>query len=284
VEIGRFGVRVAQLRQADPGESGDAARELEELGYGAVWMSAMGPEGLEEAVRAPLAATGSIVVATSIVSIWTHPAGPTAELYRRIDDEFPGRFLLGLGVSHELLVERAGHDYTRPYSAMRSYLEELDAGGVPPSGRVLAALAPKMLELSRDRAAGSHPFMSPPAHTAWARTVLGEGPLLAPDLKLLLETDPGRARELGRKAIAFHISLPNYVANLVRSGFEEADVQDGGSDRLVDAVVAWGGPEQILGRAQEHLDAGADHVVLEPAYGADAPLPREAWQALAPGR
>jgi probable F420-dependent oxidoreductase len=124
--------------------------------------------------------------------------------------------------------------------------------------------------------------MSPPEHTAWARSAIGDAPLLAPDLKLLLETDPVRAREAGCKAISFHITLPNYVANLLRSGFSEDDLLDGGSERLVDAIVAWGEPEQVLARAHAHLDAGADHVVLEPAYGADAPLPREVWQRLAP--
>jgi probable F420-dependent oxidoreductase len=280
--LGAVGVRAAHLHGSDRGLIADAAAECEELGYGAIWIPAARPEVLEGDLRALLAATRSLVAVTSVASIWTHPASSAAALHARLTAEYPGRFLLGIGVSHDVLVNRApGQAYERPFSAMRRYLDALDAGGVPRQERVLAALAPKMLGLARDRAAGSHPFVSVPEHTAWARGLLGEGPLLAPDVKMVLETDATRARAAAREAVGFHLTLPNYVANVVRSGFSEADALGGGSDRLIDRIVAWGDLDAVRARLDEHRRAGADHIVIDPVPPAGG-SPRELWRRLAP--
>jgi probable F420-dependent oxidoreductase len=282
VELGRTGVRSVGLRLGEPGEVAEAAAELDELGYGAIWIGAASPDGLEERLRLLLGATRSLVVATGIASIWTHQAETTAAIAARLEAEFPGRFLLGLGVSHEPLVQQAGFAYDKPLSAMRRYLDELDAAErpVPEDRRILAALAPKMLELARDRSLGSFPFLVPPAHTAWAREHLGAGATLAVDVKVVPDTDAAAARAAGRAAMSVHLKLPNYLDNLRRSGFAEEDLVEGGSDRLVDDLVAWGDLETIDAKLEEHRDAGASHLVLDPAT--DEPLPRELWRRLAP--
>ncbi|WP_046916750.1 LLM class F420-dependent oxidoreductase, partial [Streptomyces stelliscabiei] len=254
--VGRYGVWSAGLRTEDParrGELADSAAELEALGYGAIWLG--GSTGVQHAV--PLVeATSHITVATGIQSIWQHEAADTALRFAELEARHPGRFLLGLGVSHAKLAEQ----YRRPYAAMVAYLDALDAAGVPADRRVLAALGPKMLRLSRDRAAGSHPYLVTPEHTAEAREALGEGPLLAPELKVILETDAARARSTARAHLAFYLTLPNYTNTFLRLGFTESDLGDGGSDRLIDAVYAWGADDRIRARVDEFHAAGADHV------------------------
>lgn len=278
-DIGRYGIWSIGLRSEDSalaGERAEAAAELEELGFGAVWL------GGNSAARhaAPLlAATSTLTVGTSIQSIWQYEATESAASFAGLEAAHPGRFVLGLGVSHAKLAAQ----YRRPYSALVGYLDALDEAGVPADRRVLAALGPKTLELSRERAAGAIPYLVTPEHTARARETLGDGPLLAPELKVILETDPGRARAVAREVLASpYLSLPNYTKNFLSLGFTEDDLADGGSDRLVDAVFAWGDEKRIRARIDTYVDAGADHVALQVVGGPDRDtLPRESWKRLA---
>ncbi|WP_405972258.1 LLM class F420-dependent oxidoreductase [Streptomyces sp. NBC_00988] len=276
--VGRYGIWSVGLRTEDPArrsELADAAAELEQLGYGAVWLG--GSSAAQHAV--PLVeATSTLAVGTSIQSIWQYDAAESAAGFAELEAAHPGRFLLGLGVSHAKLADQ----YRRPYSALVSYLDALDAAGVPADRRLLAALGPKTLELARDRSAGSIPYLVTPDHTAKARAILGETPLLAPELKVVLETDPTRARTLARDYLAMYLTLPNYTNNFLRNGFTESDLADGGSDRLVDAVFAWGDDTRIRARIDDFVAAGADHVALQIVDGnAREDLPREAWRRLA---
>ncbi|MDX2709138.1 LLM class F420-dependent oxidoreductase [Streptomyces sp. PA03-6a] len=277
--IGRYGLWNAGLRDPDPAraaELAETAAELEELGYGALWLG--GSSGVEHAVPL-IEATSSITVATGILSIWQYGAEDTAARQAGLEAAHPGRFLLGLGVSHARLAEQ----YKHPYAAMTRYLDELDAAGAPAGNRVLAALGPRMLGLARDRSAGAHPYLVTVEHTAQARATLGEGPLLAPEFTVVLETDPARARERAREMLAFYLTLPNYTGNWLRLGFTEDDLADGGSDRLVDALFGWGDEERVRQRIDAFLDAGADHVAVQVlASGEDrSGLPREEWRRLA---
>jgi probable F420-dependent oxidoreductase len=276
--IGRHGIFSIALRSDDSqrhGELGEAAAELEELGFGALWLG--GSSAVHHAV--PLVeATERITVATSIQSIWQYDAAETAARYAEVEAAHPGRFLLGLGVSHAKFTDQ----YHRPYSALVAYLDALDPAGVPADRRVLAALGPRTLKLSRDRAAGAIPYLVTAEHTAQAREVLGDAPLLAPELKVVLETDPVRARELARDALALYLGLPNYTRNLLRLGFTEDDLADGGSDRLVDALFAWGDEDRIRERIDSYHRAGADHVALQVVDGGPREsLPLEQWRRLA---
>ncbi|MEU2713370.1 LLM class F420-dependent oxidoreductase [Streptomyces sp. NPDC007205] len=276
--IGRYGIWSVGLRAEDPsrrGELADAAAELESLGYGAAWLG--GSSAARHAVPL-LEATATLAVGTSIQSIWQYDAEASAAAFAEVDAAHPGRFLLGLGVSHAKLADQ----YRRPYSALVSYLDALDTAGVPAERRVLAALGPKTLQLSGERAAGAVPYLVTPEHTARAREILGEGPLLAPELKVVLETDPSRARTLARETLAMYLALPNYTGNFLRLGFTEDDLTGGGSDRLVDALFAWGDDQRIRARIDTFHQAGADHVALQvvTADRRDA-LPREEWRRLA---
>ncbi|GHD89432.1 LLM class F420-dependent oxidoreductase [Streptomyces naganishii] len=277
--VGRYGVWSIGLRSEDParrGEIADAAAELEELGYGTAWLGGSSAPGN----AAPLLeATSRLVVGTSIQSIWQHDAEASAAGFAGLESAHPGRFVLGLGVSHAKLAEQ----YRRPYSALVAYLDALDAAGVPAGRRVLAALGPKTLELSRDRAAGAVPYLVTAEHTAQAREVLGEAPLLAPELKVVLDEDPERARTTARDYLAMYLALPNYTNNFLRLGFTEDDLKDGGSDRLVDAVFAWGDDARIRARVEEFFAAGADHVALQVVVaGAEREsLPRQGWRRVA---
>ncbi|MGW2698574.1 LLM class F420-dependent oxidoreductase [Streptomyces sp. NPDC001340] len=276
--IGRYGVWSVGLRSEDPARRGDiaeAAAELEQLGYGAAWL------GGSSAARhaAPLLETTSrLVVGTSIQSIWQYEADASAAAFAEVESAHPGRFLLGLGVSHAKLADQ----YRRPYSALVAYLDALDAAGVPAGHRVLAALGPKTLELSRDRAAGAIPYLVTPEHTARAREILGEEPLLAPEFGVVWEADPARARALARDHLAMYLTLPNYTNSFLRIGFTEDDLTAGGSDRLVDALYAWGDENRIQERINAFHEAGADHVAIQVVDGgARDALPRETWRRLA---
>ena len=277
--VGRYGVWSIGLRSEDParrGEIADAAAELEELGYGTAWLGGSSAPGN----AAPLLeATSRLVVGTSIQSIWQHDADASAAGFAELEAAHPGRFVLGLGVSHAKMTEQ----YRRPYSALVAYLDALDAAGVPAGRRVLAALGPKTLELSRDRAAGAVPYLVTAEHTAQAREVLGEAPLLAPELKVVLDEDPERARTTARDYLAMYLALPNYTNNFLRLGFTEDDLKDGGSDRLVDAVFAWGDDARIRARVEAYFAAGADHVALQVVVaGAEREsLPRQGWRRVA---
>ncbi len=277
MDLGRVGIWNVGLRDESPGAAGEireAAAELESLGYGAVWLG--GSPGVRHAVPL-LEATSRLVVATGILSIWEYEAADVAAEQAALAGRFPGRFLLGLGASHAALAK----DYSRPYSTMVDYLDRLDVEGNRPSERVLAALGPRMLALSRDRTAGAHPYLINPEHTARAREVLGDGPLLAPEVKVAPDTDVSRAKDSARDHLALYLRLPNYVNNLRRLGFGDEDFADGGSDRLVDAIFAVGGMEAARERVAAHHEAGADHVVVQIISGDRRALHRPEWRDLA---
>lgn len=274
-----IGIWSSGLRSDDPnaaGEIREAAAELEELGYSSIWLGSS--PGVRHA-RPLLEATSRITVATGILNIWQHDAAEVAARQAELAKDHPGRFVLGLGASHGVVVK----EYRRPYSTMVDFLDRLDAAGSGKDDRVLAALGPRMLALSRDRAAGAHPYLITPEHTATAREILGAGPLLAPEVKVVLDTDPERARAAARGHLAFYLGMPNYTGNLLRLGFTEDDLGNGGSDRLVDATFAWGGMDVIRERVAAHHEAGADQVVLQVVTAGQEPLPRAQWRELAAG-
>jgi probable F420-dependent oxidoreductase len=286
--IGRVGVWLGSIALLPATDERDAIARIERLGYGAVWFGE-GPNNREALSHAALllAASERMVVATGIANIWVRDAAAAINGANTLNEAYGERFLLGLGVSHAPIVNSRGHDYARPLSAMREYLEAIDEHtyGAPapehPSPVLLAALRSKMLELARERTAGAHPYFVPPSHTAHARAVLGPRPLLAPEQVVVLETDPVSARELGRRHMAMYLRLPNYINNLRALGYDDGDFADGGSDRLVDAIVAWGDEEAIARRVREHLDAGADHVAVQ-SYAEDATAALVQLERLAP--
>jgi probable F420-dependent oxidoreductase len=243
------------------------ARELEEQGYGALWLGSANGEVLEGA-RIALAATRTLAAATGIVNIWTSDARATASSYHRLEELAPGRFLLGIGAGHR---EANGPQAIRPLQAMNDYLDILDGEGVPADRRVLAALGPRMLRLSADRAAGAHPYLVNPAYTRSARSILGDRPLLAPEHKVALVNDRAEGLRRAREGLAIYLDrgMQNYLNNFRRLGFEDSDFAGGGSERLLDAMVAQGSAEVIAGKVRRHLDAGADHVPLHPVHDAD---------------
>lgn len=216
-----------------------------------------------------LAATDSLQLATGIVNIWTAAAGPTADSFHRIDKEYPGRFLLGIGVGHP----EAHTEYRKPYDALNDYLDELDRHGVPKDRIVVAALGPQVLKLSARRSAGAHPYLTTPEHTRAARELIGADAFLAPEHKVVPTTDAAKAREVGRKALEIYLNLANYLNNWRRLGFTDADLVKPGGDALVDAVVAYGSTDAIAARLQQHLTAGADHVPVQVLTGTDKLVP-----------
>lgn len=258
-DLGSYGVWLG-ARSITPG----LAKQIESLGYGAVWVGGS-PDADLAWVEPALAQTSSLQLATGIINIWSSPADIVAESFHRIEKDYPGRFLLGIGVGHREHTQ----EYRKPYDALVGYLDELDAASVPTSRRVLAALGPKVLALSAERSAGAHPYLTTPEHTAQARELVGNTVFLAPEHKVVLDADSGKAREVGRQSVGFYLGLDNYVNNIRRLGFTDADVRKPGSDKLIDAVVAHGTPEAVVARLNEHLDAGADHVAIQ-VLGAQA--------------
>ena len=288
--IGRVGVWTGQLDFSPASVVRDAAREVEEAGYGALWTGeAVGREVLT-AAHLLLGATDSLVVATGIANIWARDALAMAAGQLALAEAFPGRFLLGIGVSHKPLLDVRGQDYGKPLAFMRTYLDGMDHGydvyraakPDPTPPRVLAALGPKMLELARDRADGAHTYFVPPEHTARAREILGPGKLLVPEQVCVLSTDATVAREIARRHTTSYLRLANYTANLERFGFTADDFADGGNDRLVDTICAWGDVDAIAARVRAHLDAGADHVAVQVLVDDRRGLPRKEWAELAP--
>jgi probable F420-dependent oxidoreductase len=258
----------------------DLAATLEQLGFGALWLGGS-PDADLEIVDQLLAATTTLIVGTSIVNIWKDDAAAVAASYARIQAAYPGRFLLGVGAGHP---EATAH-YASPYDTLAGYVDQLTDHHVPAEGSVLAALGPRVLRLAADRTAGAIPYLVPPEHTRLAREILGPDRLLAPEHKAVLDPDPARARALGRRRVANpYLGLVNYTSNLRRLGFTDADLHDGGSDRLIDALVAHGTAEQVGAQLHAHLDAGADHVCIQllTEGGADA-LPGYAELARALG-
>src|SRR5271166_2563439 len=267
--LGRFGVWLGSITP-------ELAGQIESLGYGAAWIG-MSPSADLAWADPTLAQTTSLQLATGIVNIWSAPAPAVAESYQRIENAYPGRFLLGIGAGHREHTE----EYTKPYDALVEYLDELDAAMVPTSRRVLAALGPKVLRLSAERSAGAHPYLTTPEHTAKARELVGNSVFLAPEHKVVLTTDAEEARVLGRRLIDIYLGLSNYVNNWLRLGFTEDDVRKPGSDRLIDAMVAYGTPDVIARRLNEHLDAGADHVGIQVVGGWNEDTLRPALTELA---
>jgi probable F420-dependent oxidoreductase len=237
-----------------------------------------------------LAGTTTLAAATGIANIYARDAISMAQGHKTLSEAFPERFVLGLGVSHRPMVEgQRGLTYDKPIATMRRYLEQMDAatylGPAPPVApvRVLGALRERMMTLAAELADGAHPYNVPPEHTAHARELLGPGKLLAPELAVTLERDPDKARALGRAHLAIYLGLPNYTNNLRSLGFTDDDFTDGGSDRLIDALVAWGGVDRVADTVRAHHDAGADHVciqVLVPRGGTESPA--TGWRELAP--
>jgi probable F420-dependent oxidoreductase len=286
--LGRVGLWTRHL-DIQPAERVRATvAELEAHGWGALWSwEVFGREALTNAGLL-LCATRQMAVGTGIANIWARDPVAMAAAQRTLAEAHPGRFVLGMGVSHGPIVDARGHRYERPLEKMRGYLDAMDAAPwqgpplVEEPARVLAALGPRMLELAAERAAGALLYNNPPEATAAARSTLGPGPLLGVEQAVVVEDDPEAARRTGREFIAFYLTLPNYVRAWERVGFGPEDRADGGSDRMVDAVVAWGGPEAIAERVRAHLDAGADHVCLQVLESDPNALPLAGWRALAP--
>jgi probable F420-dependent oxidoreductase len=270
VQLGRVGVwwSGSWRDPDDPGRS--VAPELESLGYGALWSSGRFDAGLAPHFEKLLASTDHVAVASGIVSIWAGAPEDVGPAVSALEDRFPGRFVLGIGTSHSVAVA----DYTRPYSKMVAYLDALDALAtpVPPERRVF--------RLAAARAAGAHPYFVPVEHTAWARGILGPGPLLAPEVAVVLETDPARARQLARGYASTYLGLTNYTQNLRNFGFDDEDIRGGGSDRLIDAVIPWGDAATLAAAVRAHLDAGADHVCVQVIAGREG-FPLHEYRELA---
>ncbi|MFZ4517124.1 MAG: LLM class F420-dependent oxidoreductase [Microthrixaceae bacterium] len=288
IDIGTYGIWTGALDMQPSSVARECAAEIEELGFGALWI----PETVfrEPFVHAAflLEATRDLKVATGIVNRYGRDALACNAALQTLNEAYPGRFLLGLGVSHQHLVEGVRkHGYDKPYSGMVEYLDLMEKArffapkGEPPAQMVLAALGPRMLRLAAERTAGAHPYFVPPEHTAIAREEMGPEPLLAVEQMVCLAADPTAARAAARANMAIYLGLPNYANNLRRLGFTEEDLADGGSDKVVDAIVAWGGVEQAVARVQEHLDAGADHVCIQVIDENLLHLPRTEWREVA---
>lgn len=279
-QLGRIGLWSMELRFGDRAAAAEAAAECDALGFGALWI----PGGIDgdvlQDVDALLAATKDITIATGILNIWKHEPGDVAAWFKGLSDDHQRRVMLGVGVSHGPMI---GDAWSKPLAAMRRFLDGLDQAGMPTDHLCLAALGPKMLALSAQRSSGAHPYLVTPQHTEQARQLLGNGPLLAPEQGVILSADPERARALARQALGIYINLPNYRNNWLRLGFTEEDIETV-SDRLVDALFAWGEPAAIAERVNAHLDAGADHVclqVIQESIGADVAGLRAAVRTLA---
>lgn len=290
IDIGRVGIWTGALDGHPTSAAQEAAQEIESLGYSTLWLpEAVGREPFVASATL-LGATTSLKLATGIANIYARDPMTTVAAQKTLAEAFPGRFLLGLGVSHQHLVQHLRkHDYSKPLTYMKAYLAAMDEAmfaAVSPAedpGRVLAALGPKMLEVAATQANGAHPYFATPEHTATCREVMGPDALLAPEQMLVLDTDPARARAVARAAMAVYLRAPNYLNNLRRLGYGDDDWADykNASDRLVDAIVAWGDVDALAARVQAHHDAGADHVCVQVLRG-DRELPRREWRELAP--
>jgi probable F420-dependent oxidoreductase len=273
VDLGTFGIWTTYRRIGED-QAGTAAALAEELGYGVFWL---GGSPRLPSVRPLLEATTGIVIATSIVNIWAYDPTELAAEYAALERDFPGRLLVGVGVGHP----EATSDYTKPLTAMRAFLDGLDAAAppLPADRRCVAALAPKMLSLSAERSLGTIPYFIPIGHTTAARAQLGAGALVAPEIACVVDDDSERARVAAREFARIYLGMSNYTGNLLRFGFTDGDVAAGGSDRLIDAVVPHGTADALADIARAHLAAGADHVALQVV--GEPGIPRRGWTALA---
>jgi probable F420-dependent oxidoreductase len=273
MDFGTFGIWTT-YRHIGEENAAEAAALVEELGYGTFWL---GGSPKLASVRPLLEASEELVVGTSIVNVWAYEPGQLAAEYAELAGDFGERLVVGIGIGHP----EATTDYSKPLASTRDFLDGIDAAPapIPADKRCLAALGPKMLDLSDERSLGTIPYFTPPAHTAFARERLGAAALVAPELACFVGEDRERGRAAAREYASVYLGLRNYTSNLLRHGFEEADIADGGSDRLIDAIVPQGSAKQIVAAAREHLDAGGDHVALQPVGAAG--IPRAEWTALA---
>lgn len=279
------GIWSGQLRYGDQAQAAALATELDELGYSALWVPDVGGD-VFSAVGNLMGATKNAVIATGILNLWMHTADETAAQHKALTADHGDRFLVGIGVSHQPLIDHVNEPgtYQKPLGQMRSYLDGLDGAEVPlaQGDRALAALGPKMLELARSRTAGVHPYLVTPEHSRIAREAVGPDALVGTEQGVVLDTNPTSARAAARLHLKTYLGLPNYANNWKRLGFTDADIADGGSDRLVDALVVWGDEATIAARVQEHRDAGASHVCIQVLTDDPTAFPIDQWRALAP--
>ncbi len=286
MDLGRIGLWTHTLDPLPWPQAREVALEIEHLGFGTLWLpEAVNRDAIVHSTLL-LGATTDLVLATGIVPLYARDAMTTNAAWRTLEEAYPGRFVLGLGVSHKPMVETIRKTtYSPPIATMRQYLDDMDASlflaaqPTTPPRRVLAALGPKMLALSAERTDGAHPYHATPEHTAMAREIIGPDKILAVEQSVVLSTDPEEARRHARASLAIYLGLPNYTNNWRRLGFTDADLADGGSDRFVDAIVAWGDEDAIKSRVDQHLDAGAGHVCIQviPTHGG---TPIEEWRRL----
>ena len=275
--IGKVGVWAMELRFGDPAAIAGAAAELDGLGYGAIWVPGGVGGDITGDLDRLLDATERAVIATGIINIWKHEPEEIANWWKALPTARAERVLLGIGVSHGPLI---GDAWAKPLARTRDWLEKALAAGIPAQSLCVAALGPKMLELSAELTAGAHPYLITPEHTAQARAILGPDGLLAPEQGVIPETDPARARELAREALVHYRRLPNYMNSWKRLGFTDAEIE-AADDRLLDALFAWGDAAAIAARVKAHHDAGADHVCIQAITGAGMDGARQAWAELA---
>ena len=287
IDPGRIGVFAGPLNGQPTSVQREFVREMERLGYGTLWYGeALAQEAFARGAIF-LAATERLVIASGIANIWARDAAAMANGGRTLIEAWPGRFILGIGVSHAPLVRMRGHAYERPYSAMREYLDAMDAAPwrgpeteVPPI--VLAALGPRMVGLAGERTAGAYPYFTTTAHIREVRGILGPEPFLAADLPVVLAGDLAAARAIGDRHLSFYLGSANYRNNLLRIGWSEGDLETPGSDALFEAIVAWGDLDRIGDRVRERFEAGADQVVLNLVAADASALPLDELRRLAP--
>ncbi|ANI40799.1 LLM class F420-dependent oxidoreductase [Mycolicibacterium vaccae] len=282
MNLSGVGLWSSQLRYGNPEEAAEAAAELDGLGFTALWIPDVGGPVLDS-VDKLLSATEKTTIATGILNLWMHDPAEVAARYATLTEAHGERFLLGIGCSHAPLIDsQEPGRYRKPLAATKAFLDGIDASPqpVPTGNRVLAALGPKMLQLSATRAGGAHPYLTTPEHTRQAREVLGAGPMLLPEQTVMLTEDRDQAREVGTQWLQSYLALPNYANNLLRLGFTEEDLTSV-SDRVFDALIAWGDEDAVRQRVQEHLDAGADHVCVQVLTADPREFPREQWRRLA---
>jgi probable F420-dependent oxidoreductase len=267
IELGEFGI-FRRARETTP----EIAREVERLGFGALWLGGS-PSGDLRSIEKLLDATDTIPIATGIVNMWRDAASTVANSYHRVSERHPGRFLLGVGIGHP----ESNSEYRQPFATILNYLDQLDAADVPKESLVLAALGPKVLAAAAEHTRGAHPYLTTPRHTRLARGVVGDSPLLAPEQTVVVESDQKQAREIGREMVGRYLRLVNYRNNLLREGWTEPDLADGGSDQLIDELVLAGTPQEIAEGLRRHLTAGADHVSIQTL----GPNPLFGYRALA---
>jgi probable F420-dependent oxidoreductase len=282
MDLSGVGVWSHHLRYGDPAQSAEAAAELDELGFTALWIPDIGGPVLDS-VDHLLSSTKHTVIATGILNLWMHEPSDVAARYASLTKTYGERFLLGIGCSHAPLIdaEEPGR-FRKPLAATRSFLDALDAAEqpVPVQNRVVGALGPKMLDLSATRAHGAHPYLGTPDHTRQAREVLGDGPLLLPEQTVVLTEDRDEVRAIGTDWLRTYLTLPNYANRLLRSGFT-ADEVSSVSDRVFDAIIAWGDEETVQRRVNEHRATGADHICVQVLTAEPQEFPREQWRRLA---